>query len=128
MINDSFKGRSAGEIYAVLEAEKRKPEEEQVQPGGVEDAAPDHEPAEQAAIEAEWRTMTAQAIAVAKAANAGRVPGYLERLVEQQAAPKIDWRDALRQFVDSTSRADYLWTRPNRRFVGSGLWGSCPTA
>ena len=49
LIDHRFKGFSAEEVYAALESQKHKPKP---RPGGVKDAAPAHEPAKAAQIEA----------------------------------------------------------------------------
>ena len=42
----------------------------------------------------------------------------------QLLAPKINWREALREFVSATCAGnDYAtWSRPNRRFIGAGMY------
>lgn len=136
-----FDGKSAEEIFATLDREqheqqKQDGQEPAPQPqgkpqasgndpggcGGVKDAAAPHEPAKAQEIAARWDVATAQALAVAKAHNAGKLPAYLARLAHEAAEPRISWREQLRRFVDSTARADYSWTRPNRRFIGSGFY------
>ena len=131
-----FDGKSAEEIFAALDRERQQQGKPRQKPqgspqaggndpggcGGVKDAAAPHEPAKAQETAARWNVATAQALAVAKAQNAGRLPAYLERLAEEKAAPVIDWREQLRRFVDSTARADYSWTRPNRRFIGAGFY------
>jgi predicted metal-dependent peptidase len=69
----------------------------------------------------DWDANVRMAVNVAKRANAGTVPGYLERLVRQLTAPKISWRELTRQFIDTSMSKDYSWSRPNRRHVYNGL-------
>lgn len=90
--------------------------------GGVIDARPSHDKAGIAAEDARWEVITRQAVNVAKSANAGKVPGFLDRLVQDLEKPKVDWTEKLRQFADaSTVKDDYSWTHPNRRFLHTGL-------
>jgi predicted metal-dependent peptidase len=84
--------------------------------GGVIDA-PGTE-AEKAEQEAEWQTVTRQAIAVATRA-AGSMPSHLERLVGELNKAPQNWREILRRFVDQSIRTDYSWQRPDRRFGGA---------
>jgi predicted metal-dependent peptidase len=76
--------------------------------------------------EAEWQVATAQAKQVAeqlaKGQRQGTLPAWLERLVQAVLAPKVDWKDALRQFVSSHARNDYSWASPNRRFIHQGIY------
>lgn len=53
-------------------------------------------------------------------AGAGNTPRELEDLLR----PKIDWRDALREFVSTVcaNRDTSSWRRPNRRFLHSGIY------
>ena len=91
--------------------------------GGVMDApgAADRPTlAECAASEAEWRQAVAQAATVAK--NAGKLPGDLERVVDEILHPKAEWRDILRRFVMMNAKADYRWAPPNRRFIHQGIY------
>ena len=87
--------------------------------GGVIDA-PGKSQTDNAQAEAEWRQALAQAATLAK--NAGKMPGDLERLVEETLNPKADWRDLLRRFVEMSAKQEYRWTPPNRRFVHQGLY------
>lgn len=87
--------------------------------GGVFDA-PAQTPAEMKAKEEERKIDIEQAINVAK--RQGRLPGALERRIEKLLKPVIDWREKLAQFVDTSSRNDYSWTMPNRRFTHLGYY------
>lgn len=89
--------------------------------GGVMDAAPPHDKAGQESIDQDWDANVKMAVATAKRAHAGTLPGYLERLVKTLQKPKINWKDQLRQFVDGSMTKDYTWQKPNRRYVHQGL-------
>uniref|UniRef100_UPI001AEDA86A VWA-like domain-containing protein n=1 Tax=Mesorhizobium silamurunense TaxID=499528 RepID=UPI001AEDA86A len=70
----------------------------------------------------EWQIRTAQAVAVAKAANAGTLPGHLARMIEESAAPVVDVRAVLADLIDSRVSSDYSFMRPNRRLIGQGFY------
>lgn len=55
---------------------------------------------------------------------AGKMGGKQNRSIMDMLTPKIDWKDALRDFViDSFSGdEDASWNRPHRRFVGIDLY------
>lgn len=89
--------------------------------GGVIDARPSYDKEGMAAEDAKWEIITRQAVNVAKSANAGKVPGFLERLVGDLEKPKVDWTEKLRRFADNSIHKDYTWTRPNRRLLHTGL-------
>jgi predicted metal-dependent peptidase len=69
----------------------------------------------------DWEANVRIAIGVARQKNAGRVPGYLERLVKELEKPKVNWKDQLRDFVDGNMTKEFSWSRPNRRALASGL-------
>jgi predicted metal-dependent peptidase len=77
-------------------------------------------PAEAADQQAAWEAAVVQAERAAAAR--GELPAGLARSVEQVLHPPADWRAVLREFVSSTARNDYSWTRPNRRFIAQGLY------
>lgn len=93
--------------------------------GGIMPAA---SAAEAAAELDRWQVLARQAVNVAKAHNAGTVPGYLESLVSELNAPRVDFRELLAQFIDSRTAWDYSFSRPNRRFVHAGVYlpGTAP--
>jgi predicted metal-dependent peptidase len=92
--------------------------------GGVIDPG-EGSPSECAQAEAEAEMMTAQAEQAAKQAEMsgrGTLPASLRRSIDQALAPKVDWRDVLREFVSRTAKNDYSWQTPNRRFVSQGIY------
>lgn len=54
----------------------------------------------------------------------GKGTGGLSRELEDLLAPKVDWREVLREFVKSTCRAKDTssWRRVNRRFLSTGVY------
>ncbi len=70
--------------------------------------------------EAEWQVAVTQAANAARAA--GSLPASLEHLVGKLEAPRVDWRAALRRFVQDFAANDYSWRQPNRKYVASGLY------
>ncbi len=51
----------------------------------------------------------------AQAAGAGNVPASIARMIKELTEPKMNWRDILRQQIQSTIRDDYTFMRPNRK-------------
>ena len=90
--------------------------------GGVMDAAGPGKKHEQDQVGREWDANVRMAVNVAKRANAGTVPGYLERLVQNLQDPKVSWREVTRQFIDDSMSKDYSWSRPNRRHAANDLY------
>jgi predicted metal-dependent peptidase len=77
-------------------------------------------PAEQAQQQAEWKVRVAQAAQSAK--MMGKMSAGLERLVGDLLAPKVDWRDVLRRFVEKCKSDQRSWARPNRRFLSQNIY------
>jgi predicted metal-dependent peptidase len=63
-------------------------------------------------IRDEIREATMQA---AQAAGAGNVPANVARMIKELTEPKMNWREILRQQIQSTIRNDYTFMRPNRK-------------
>ena len=55
---------------------------------------------------------------------AGKVGSGGDRDLDDLLAPQIDWREVLREFINTTCAGnDYsTWQRPNRRYVSSGYY------
>jgi predicted metal-dependent peptidase len=67
-------------------------------------------------------------LSAAKAAGAGNVPGMVKRLIKEFTEPKINWRELIRQQIQSLIKSDFTWSRPNKKTWSSGVWlpGSKP--
>src|SRR5210317_1047226 len=51
----------------------------------------------------------------AQAAGAGNVPAGVARMIKELTEPKMNWRELLRQQIQSTIRSDYTFMRPSRK-------------
>ena len=54
-------------------------------------------------------------INAAQAAGAGNVPAGVQRLIKELTESKMNWRELLRQQIQSTIRSDYTFARPSRK-------------
>ena len=54
-------------------------------------------------------------IQASQAAGAGNTPAGVQRLIKDLTEPKMNWRQLLRQQIQSTIRSDYTFARPNRK-------------
>ena len=54
-------------------------------------------------------------MASAQSAGAGNVPGAVQRIIKEMTEPKMNWREILRQQIQSTIRSDYTFSRPSRK-------------
>jgi len=135
LVNDKFRGMSTEKVYSILleEAEKggvgetsginwvhvKCLGEGEGDFGGMGGVVPYRgDDAEE--LDEEWKGALQQAHKVAK--NQGNVPAGIDRLIRELFAPKINWKEALRQFVAERMKDNFLWERPNRRFISSGIY------
>jgi len=51
----------------------------------------------------------------------GDVPVEIQRLVKDLTEPKMDWREIIRQQIQSTVKNDYSFVRPSRKSMSSGV-------
>tara|TARA_R110000772_G_scaffold84185_2_gene177852 strand:+ start:2882 stop:4192 length:1311 start_codon:yes stop_codon:yes gene_type:complete len=51
----------------------------------------------------------------AQAAGAGNTPGEIARMIKDITEPKMNWREIIRQTIQSTIRNDFTFTRPSRK-------------
>jgi len=56
----------------------------------------------------------------AAAAGAGKVPAGIQRMIKDLTEPQINWRQLIRQEIQSIIRNDYSFQRPNRKSMHSG--------
>lgn len=74
----------------------------------------------EAATQQTWEGAVRTAIAVAKANNAGNLPGSLKHLLDQLTKPKVSWKERTRRFIDQSMVKDVSWSRINRRSAALG--------
>jgi len=59
-------------------------------------------------------------MSAAQAAGAGNLPGEIKRMITELTEPKMNWREILRQQIQSTIRNDYTFSRPSRKAWHTG--------
>jgi predicted metal-dependent peptidase len=79
---------------------------------GGKDGQPRYSKEELKQIRDEMREAVMQA---AQAAGAGNVPASVARMIKELTEPKMNWREILRQQIQSTIKNDYTFMRPNRK-------------
>ena len=65
-------------------------------------------------------------VAAAQAAGAGNTPASIQRMIKELTEPKMNWREIIRQQIQSTIRDDFSFMRPNRKgwHIGAILPGT----
>ena len=76
------------------------------------DGQPKYSKEELKQIRDEIREATMQA---AQAAGTGNTPANVQRMIKELTEPKMNWREIIRQQIQSTIKDDYSFMRPNRR-------------
>jgi predicted metal-dependent peptidase len=59
-------------------------------------------------------------LSAAQSAGAGNVPAGVARMIKELTEPKMNWRELIRQQIQSSIRNDYTFSRPSRKGQMSG--------
>jgi len=54
-------------------------------------------------------------VSAAKQTGAGNLPNNVKRIIQEITEPKMNWKELLRQQLESTQKNDYTFARPSRR-------------
>jgi predicted metal-dependent peptidase len=54
-------------------------------------------------------------LSAAQAAGAGNTPGEIARMIKELTEPKMNWRELIRQQIQSTIKHDFTFSRPSRK-------------
>ena len=134
LLNPAFNGKSAEEIYDILNKQEKGKEKEKKKEDGKATPDPstwgqvlDNPKNSQETGEEAWKEKMSSAYKVSQKAGqdsykAGDMSQGLEKLVKEILSPQQDWRSILRNYMFSISREDYSWRRPNRRMLSQGLY------
>lgn len=94
-------------------------------PGGIGSdlvPCPDGDPQGSEAEEVRAQLKAEVAAAAAAAKRQGKLSANLARLVDEMLYVRTPWHEILERFMVSFVQTDYSWKRPNRRFVGQGVY------
>jgi len=72
------------------------------------------------ALEAQAKIQVAQSAKAAKAL--GKLPGSIQCILDEIVSDKTPWHEILQRFMTSKIKEGCSWQRPNRRFMGVGLY------
>lgn len=73
-----------------------------------------------AAVESKWRVAVSAALNDCR--DRGSLPANLERAFGLEHAPRVDWRQEMRDFFTRLLEDKVSWSSLDRRFVSSGLY------
>lgn len=128
LIDERFRGMNAKQVFDILKQERRGGNGGG---GGDEKSGfDDHDwggaklsEAEREALDKELDQAIRHGIIANKKVN-GAGGGDLERSMGELIAPKVDWREQLREFVKAIcmGKDNSSWRKLNRRFIGSDIY------
>lgn len=131
LIDEKYRGMDAHQVYLLLEKEaKQKPQGGNGSGGdGDGDGTPildDHDwegAKQQTAQEREQTTREIEGALRQGALLAGKMKGNLSREMQDLLTPKVDWREALRDFVKSATQGkdQTTWKRLHKRYIGMDI-------
>lgn len=76
----------------------------------------------QSRAEAEAQVKQDIAAAVHTAKQRGKLPAGMDIYLDDLLEPQVPWKDVLKRFMTEKAPDDYSWQKPNRRYIGSGLY------
>lgn len=120
---DVFEGTPNKDSKGDLNQENRNKIKEQI--ANAEDhfdTNEDDSPAELEERASRIDDMLVRAANAQEAAGRGQMPGCARDRINEIRTPQIDWREELINTVRSRYPEDYSFAKPNRKFLGSGLY------
>ena len=54
-------------------------------------------------------------LSAAQTCDAGQIPAGVRRIIQELTEPKMNWRELLRQQLESTVKSDFTWMRASRK-------------
>ena len=94
---------------------------QEINAGGAGEADPDFAPQVDAQSVEKMRQIIIQSAQTIERTQ-GRMPGFLQSIIEKLRKPELNWKELLKQFVTSCYGGSRRWLPPARRYVGMGLY------
>ena len=123
LLDEKFRGMDANTVYKLLEQDPPDEDEGGGGGGGLDEhdweGASGMTPVEKEQLAREIDQALRQG-----ALLAGKMKGNVPREITDALTPKVDWREALREFVTSfcQERDEATWRRPSRRWIGQDVY------
>ena len=123
LLDEKFRGMDANTVYKLLE--QNPPDEDEG--GGGGGGLDEHDWEGANGMTADEKEQLARDIDQGLrqgALLAGKMKGNIPREITDALTPKVDWREALREFVTSfcQERDEATWRRPSRRWIGQDVY------
>ena len=118
LVDEKYRGLNSADVFALLP---------QQQGGGGGEGFDEHDWEGADGLNDEEKTALAKEIDQAirqGAILAGKVGGNIDRSFTDLMSAKVDWKEALREFVSSVSQGkdDSTWRKPNRRWLQHDIY------
>lgn len=94
---------------------------QEINAGGAGETDPDFSPQVDAQSVEKMRQITIQSAQTIERTQ-GRMPGFLQGIIENLRKPELNWKELLKQFVTGCYGGCRRWLPPARRYVGMGLY------
>ena len=94
---------------------------QEINAGGAGEGDPDFAPQVDAQSVEKMRQIIIQSAQTIERSQ-GRMPGFLQSIIEKLRKPELNWKELLKQFVTSCYGGSRRWLPPARRYVGMGLY------
>jgi len=125
LIDEKYRGMDAHQVFLLLEKEQQEQEQQGGGSGGDEgmdehdwEGAQDSTPEEQEQVAKEIESALRQG-----AILAGKMGGNVSREMQDLLTPKVNWKDALRDFVKTSTQGkdQTTWRRLHKRYIGMDI-------
>jgi len=120
LLDEKYRGMDAGTVYRMLK-------EDAESGGGGEGGFDEHGWESAEGMSPEEKEQLARDVDQALrqgAILAGKMKGNVPREIGDVLTPKVDWREALREFITSfcVDKDESTWRRPSRRWIGDDVY------
>ena len=120
LLDDKYRGMDAGTVYRMLKEDAESGE-------GGEGGFDEHGWESAEGMSPEEKEQLARDVDQALrqgAILAGKMKGNVPREIGDVLTPKVDWREALREFITSfcVDKDESTWRRPSRRWIGDDVY------
>jgi predicted metal-dependent peptidase len=121
LLDEKYRGMDAGTVYRMLK------EDAESGGGGGEGGFDEHGWESAEGMSPEEKEQLARDVDQALrqgAILAGKMKGNVPREIGDVLTPKVDWREALREFITSfcVDKDESTWRRPSRRWIGDDVY------
>jgi predicted metal-dependent peptidase len=122
LIDEKYRGLNSAEVFALLPTQPKGDGQGDGDGQGGGEGFDEHDWEGAESLNEEEKTALAKEIDQAirqGAILAGKVGGNVDRSFTDLMSAKVDWKEALREFVSSVSQGkdDSTWRKPNRRWL-----------